>query len=312
LEAGYSVKVADNLCNSTVDILDKVMKITRKKLIFYQIDVTSESEVKSVFNKHSIDGVLHFAGLKAVGESVAMPIAYIISTLVLAKACEQYGVKRFVFSSSATVYGNNKVPYSETMKQLPAQNPYGESKVNSERILSDVSKTVSGFSVAILRYFNPVGAHESGLIGEASAGVLNNLTPYITHVAIGKLDKLKVFGNDYATADGTCIRDYIHVVDLAEGHVAALNNLKEGSLIFNLGTGKGTSVHELINVFEEANNIKIPYEIVDRRKGDISECYADVSKANRELSWKARRNILSMCKDSWRFELNKVNSEKHL
>jgi UDP-glucose 4-epimerase len=224
--------------------------------------------------------------------------------MILAKACLKYGVNKFVFSSSATVYGDNKVPFVETMNLLPTTNPYGETKAMSERILTDIAKANSAFSVSLLRYFNPVGAHKSGLIGEAPNGIPNNLMPYVTQVAKGKLEKLRVFGNDYPTVDGTGVRDYIHVMDLAEGHVAALDHLTEGVHIYNLGTGRGTSVLELVKAFEEANGIEVPYEIVDRRPGDIAECYADASKAKHELGWTAKRDIISMCRDAWRFEKN--------
>ncbi|ULM95681.1 UDP-glucose 4-epimerase GalE [Peribacillus frigoritolerans] len=308
LEAGHSVIVADNLCNSKADTLDKVKQITNKEIIFYQIDVTDEVAVDRVFSNHHLDGVIHFAGLKAVGESVEKPIAYyynnIVSTMVLAKACQQFNVKRFVFSSSATVYGDNMVPFEETMNLLPTTNPYGETKAMGERILTDIVKANPAFSISLLRYFNPVGAHESGLIGEAPIGTPNNLMPYVSQVAKGKLKKLRVFGNDYPTVDGTGVRDYIHVVDLAEGHVAALDNNTEGVHIYNLGTGRGTSVIELVKAFEEANGIKIPYEIVGRRPGDIASCYADVSKAKREIGWTAKRDVISMCRDSWYFEKN--------
>jgi UDP-glucose 4-epimerase len=308
LEAGHEVIVADNLCNSKVESLDKVKKITNKDLIFYQIDVTDEKAVETIFNNHDINGVIHFAGLKAVGESVEKPLTYyynnIVSTMILAKACLKYGVDKFVFSSSATVYGDNKVPFVETMELLPTTNPYGETKAMSERILTDIAKANPTFSVSLLRYFNPVGAHESGLIGEAPNGIPNNLMPYVTQVAKGKLEKLRVFGNDYPTVDGTGVRDYIHVVDLAEGHVAALENLTEGVHVYNLGTGKGTSVLELVKAFEEANDIEVPYEIVDRRPGDIASCYADASKAMKELGWTAKRDLIAMCRDAWRFEKN--------
>ncbi|MGJ3196267.1 UDP-glucose 4-epimerase GalE [Peribacillus frigoritolerans] len=308
MEAGHSVIVADNLCNSKADTLDKVKQITNKEITFYQIDVTDEAAVDRVFSNHHLDGVIHFAGLKAVGESVEKPIAYyynnIVSTMVLAKACQQFNVKRFVYSSSATVYGDNTVPFEETMNLLPTTNPYGETKAMGERILTDMVKANPAFSISLLRYFNPVGAHESGLIGEAPNGIPNNLMPYVSQVAKGKLKKLRVFGNDYPTVDGTGVRDFIHVVDLAEGHVAALDNITEGVHIYNLGTGQGTSVMELLEAFEEANGIKVPYEIVDRRPGDISSCYADVSKAKRELGWTAKRDVISMCRDSWRFEKN--------
>jgi UDP-glucose 4-epimerase len=308
LEAGHEVIVADNLCNSKVESLDKVKQITNKDITFYEIDVTDEIAVDTIFSNHDIDGVIHFAGLKAVGESVEKPLAYyynnIVSTMVLAKACLKYGVNKFVFSSSATVYGDNKVPFVETMNLLPTTNPYGETKAMSERILTDIAKANSAFSVSLLRYFNPVGAHKSGLIGEAPNGIPNNLMPYVTQVAKGKLEKLRVFGNDYPTVDGTGVRDYIHVMDLAEGHVAALDHLTEGVHIYNLGTGRGTSVLELVKAFEEANGIEVPYEIVDRRPGDIAECYADASKAKHELGWTAKRDIISMCRDAWRFEKN--------
>jgi len=308
LEAEHTVIVADNLCNSNVETLERVKQITNKKIIFYQIDVTDEKAVDIVFSNHSIDGIIHFAGLKSVGESVEKPLAYYynntVSTMVLAKICQKYGVKRFVFSSSATVYGENDVPFVETMELSPAINPYGETKVISEKILTDVAKANPCWSVALLRYFNPVGAHESGLIGEAPNGIPNNLMPYITQVVKGKLKKLRIFGNDYSTLDGTGVRDYIHVMDLAEGHVAALDNLTEGIHIYNLGTGQGTSVLRLVKVFKEANGIEIPYEIVARRPGDIAESYADASKAERELGWTTKRGLVDMCRDAWRFERN--------
>lgn len=308
LNEGHSVIVLDNLCNSKLDVISKIKQITGKDLMFYEIDATDENAVNLVFEKHKIDGVIHFAGLKAVGESVEKPLAYyynnLVSTMTLAKACKKYGANKFVFSSSATVYGDNQVPFNEEMNLLPTTNPYGETKSMSERILTDFASSYPEFSVALLRYFNPVGAHESGLIGEAPNGIPNNLMPYITQVAKGKLSRLRVFGNDYPTVDGTGVRDYIHVVDLAEGHVKALNNLTPGVHVYNLGTGQGTSVLQLIKAFEEANDIDVPYEITERRAGDIAECYADASKAERELNWKAKRNIVHMCKDAWRFEKN--------
>lgn len=308
LEAGHEVVVADNLCNSRAETIDKIKQITEREMAFYRIDVTDEGAVDEIFAKHDFDGVLHFAGLKAVGESVAKPLQYyynnLVCTMVLIKACLKYGVKKFVFSSSATVYGENKVPFVESMELLPTTNPYGETKAMSERILQDVARANPDLEVSILRYFNPVGAHESGLIGEAPNGIPNNLMPYITQVAKGKLEKLKIFGNDYPTIDGTGVRDYIHVMDLAEGHVAALHHLTPGVHIYNLGTGRGTSVLQLVKAFEEANGIKIPYEIEGRRPGDIAECYADPSKAKRELGWVAKRGILQMCRDAWNFEKN--------
>ena len=306
LNNNHSVIIADNLCNSKTETINKIKQITNKGVIFYSVDVTDEQAVKSIFSSCQIDGVIHFAGLKAVGESVEKPLEYyynnIVSTIILSKACIKYNVNKFVFSSSATVYGENKVPFVETMDLLPTTNPYGETKAISERILMDVAKANPNFSVSLLRYFNPVGAHESGLIGESPTGIPNNLMPYVTQVASGKLEKLKVFGNDYKTVDGTGVRDYIHVVDLAEGHVAAIERLTECVHIYNLGTGQGTSVLQLIHAFEEVNNIKVPYEIVGRRPGDIASCYADASKAERELGWKAKRGLKEMCRDAWRFE----------
>lgn len=306
LNNNHTVIVADNLCNSKAETIDKIKQITNKEVIFYNIDVTDECGLESIFENHEIDGVIHFAGLKAVGESIEKPMEYyynnLVSTMVLSKMCKKYNVNKFVFSSSATVYGDNQVPFVETMNLLPTTNPYGETKAMSERILTDIAKANPNFSVALLRYFNPVGAHESGLIGEVPNGIPNNLMPYVTQVAKGKLEKLRVFGNDYPTVDGTGVRDYIHVVDLAEGHVAALNNLTAGVHIYNLGTGQGTSVLELVKAFEEASAIKIPYEIVDRRPGDIASCYADASKAEKELGWKAKRGISDMCRDAWKFE----------
>lgn len=308
LEAGYEVIVADNLCNSKVDTIDKIKKITNKEVVFYNIDVTEEKDLDSVFSTHIIDGIIHFAGLKAVGESVEKPLEYyynnLVSTMMLCKLCKKYNVKKFVFSSSATVYGDNEIPFREDMKLLSTTNPYGETKAMSERILTDIAKADSSLCVTLLRYFNPIGAHESGLIGEDPKGIPNNLMPYITKVAKGELDKLCIFGNDYLTIDGTGVRDYIHVVDLAEGHVAAFKNITPGVHVYNLGTGKGTSVLQLVKAFEEANKIKVPYEIVDRRPGDIAECYADVSKAEKELGWIAKKGIIEMCKDAWNFEKN--------
>ena len=308
LNNNHSVIIVDNLINSKIETIDKIKKISNKDIIFYQIDVTNEQELELIFIQHQIDGVIHFAGLKAVGESVQKPLEYfynnLVSTMVLCKLCLKYNVNKFVFSSSATVYGNNKVPFKEDMDLLPTTNPYGETKAMSERILTDVAKANPNFSVSLLRYFNPVGAYESGLIGEAPNGIPNNLMPYITQVAKGKLNKLRVFGNDYPTVDGTGVRDYIHVVDLAKGHVAAIEKLTPGTHIYNLGTGQGTSVLQLVHAFEEVNNIIIPYEIVGRRPGDIAECYADASKAERELEWTAKKGIFDMCKDAWNFEKN--------
>lgn len=312
LEAGHKVIIADNLNNSKRETVEKIEQIADKEVAFYEIDVTDAKAVELIHKNHKIDAVIHFAGLKAVGESVENPQKYyynnLLSTMVLVNACLKHGVNKFVFSSSATVYGDNtNVPFDEAMDLLPTTNPYGETKAMSERILTDVAKANPGFSVAILRYFNPVGAHESGLIGEAPNGIPNNLMPYITQVARGKMKELKVFGNDYLTVDGTGVRDYIHVLDLAAGHLAAVDNLTKGVHSYNLGTGKGTSVLELVKAFEEANGIEIPYKVTDRRPGDIASCFADVSKAERELSWTAKRDIVAMCQDAWNFEKNFSN-----
>lgn len=307
MNEGYSVIVADNFSNSRPDTIEKIEKITNKKIILYEIDVTNSKALEKIFRNHSINGVIHFAGFKAVGESVKKPLDYyynnLVSTIVLAKMCQKYNVHKFVFSSSATVYGDNIPPFTEDMELLPTTNPYGETKAMCERILIDISRTNPSFGVSILRYFNPIGAHESGLIGESPNDIPSNLMPFITQVAKGKLDKLGIFGNDYPTIDGTGVRDYIHVMDLAEGHVAALEHLTTGVHVYNLGTGKGTSVLELIRTFEKVNGVKIPYEIVDRRPGDIAICYADVTKARRELGWIAKRSIEDMCRDAWRFEI---------
>ncbi len=308
LEAGHEVVVADNLCNSKEESLRRVQELTGKPITFYQVDVTDETSVETIFTEQQIDGVIHFAGLKAVGESVEQPVRYyynnVVSTLTLCNVMKRHGVNKFVFSSSATVYGENAIPFVETMELLPTTNPYGETKVMSERILKDVAKVEPDWSVALLRYFNPIGAHESGRIGEDPQGIPNNLMPYVTQVASGKRDHLRVWGSDYPTVDGTGVRDYIHVMDLAIGHVKALEKLCEekGVLIYNLGTGYGVSVLQLVQAFEKANNLTIPYRIYDRRAGDIAEFYADASKAEREMGWKAARTIEDMCRDAWNWQ----------
>ena len=308
LEAGHEVVVADNLCNSKEESLRRVQELTGKPITFYKADVTDEAAVKKIFTEQNIDGVIHFAGLKAVGESVEQPVRYyynnVVSTLTLCNVMKRHGVNKFVFSSSATVYGENAIPFVETMDLLPTTNPYGETKVMSERILKDVAKVEADWSVALLRYFNPIGAHESGRIGEDPQGIPNNLMPYITQVASGKRDHLRVWGNDYPTVDGSGVRDYIHVMDLAIGHVKALEKLCEekGVLIYNLGTGSGVSVLQLVHAFEKANDLTIPYKIYDRRAGDIAEFYADASKAEREMGWKATRTIEDMCRDAWNWQ----------
>lgn len=306
LNSGHSVIIADNLVNSKESVLGGISQITGKVPHFYRIDVTNLDVLEEVFIENRIDGIIHFAGLKAVGESVLTPLDYyhnnIMSTIALCKMCLKYGVDRFIFSSSATVYGDQLSPLNEEMGLKPTTNPYGETKVISERILADTSASCPSFSVSLLRYFNPVGAHPSGLIGEDPNGVPNNLMPFVSRVAAGRLEKLSVFGDDYDTPDGTGIRDYIHVEDLARGHVKALENLRHGVSTYNIGTGKGTSVLELVNAFMKVNEINIPYEIVPRRPGDLGVCYADPSKAERELGWKAVFDINDMVRDAWHFE----------
>jgi UDP-glucose 4-epimerase len=308
MKKSHEIIIADNLINSKVEVLDKLNMITGNKPTFYQVDVTEEEKVAAIFDNHKIDGVIHFAGLKAVGESVSKPLEYyynnLVSTMVLSKMCVKFGVSKFVFSSSATVYGDQNSPLREDMELKQTTNPYGETKAISERILMDTATANHKFYVSLLRYFNPVGAHESGMIGEDPNGIPNNLMPFVTKVAKGQLEKLSVFGNDYDTIDGTGVRDYIHVVDLAKGHVKAIENLDKGVNIYNLGTGKGTSVLELVNAFMKVNGVDVPYEIVGRRHGDIATCFADASKAERELGWKAELGIEDMVKDAWWFEQN--------
>lgn len=307
LEAGEEVVIVDNFSNSSPDVLEKIKKITGKEVKFYEVDLLDEEKLEKVFEENEIESVMHFAGLKAVGESVAKPIEYyhnnITGTLILLKLMKKYNCKRIVFSSSATVYGNpEKLPITEDFP-LSTTNPYGSTKLMIEQILQDVNVSDNEFSVAILRYFNPIGAHESGLIGERPNGIPNNVMPYIVGVAKGKYPELTVFGNDYPTKDGTGVRDYIHVVDLAKGHLKALDKIRKeaGVKIYNLGTGNGYSVLELVQNFEKMNNIKVNYKIGARRPGDIPACYADAGKAERELGWKAERKIEEMCKDTWNF-----------
>lgn len=310
LNNGYEIVIADNLYNSKLDVLDKIKKITDKIPKFYKIDLLDEQAVESIFKENDIEATIHFAAFKAVGESCTIPIEYyhnnITSTLVVLKAMKKYKVKKFVFSSSATVYGEAKsMPIKEDFP-LSVTNPYGRTKLMIEDILRDTYKADSSWGITILRYFNPIGAHESGEIGENPNGIPNNLMPYITKVATGELKELKIFGDDYKTKDGTGVRDFIHVVDIARGHIKALERLKNKSGIFtyNLGTGNGYSVLEIVKTFEKVNNIQIPYRIVDRREGDIAICYADSSKSNRELGWVAEKSLEEMCKDSWRWQIN--------
>ena len=308
LEAGYEVICVDNCYNSSPDALKRVEKITGKTVKFYQDDILDADAMHRIFAENKIDAVIHFAGLKAVGESVSIPLKYyhnnISGTVVLCETMQKTGVKRIVFSSSATVYGLPKsLPIREDFP-LSATNPYGRTKLMIEEILRDLAVSDPEWSISILRYFNPVGAHKSGQIGESPRGIPNNLMPYIAQVATGKLTKLRVFGNDYPTPDGTGVRDYIHVTDLALGHLAALKRAltKTGVDVYNLGTGNGYSVLQLLKAFEKAANKTIPYEIVERRPGDIAACYADASKAKAELGWQATRGVDEMCEDVWRWQ----------
>ncbi len=312
--AGYDVVVVDNLVNSSRKSLDRVEKITGKKATFYEADINDAAALNEIFGKESIDSVIHFAGLKAVGESVAKPLEYymnnISGSLTLFDVMRKHGVKNIIFSSSATVYGDPAfVPITEECPKGEITNPYGKTKGMLEEILTDIQKADPEWNVILLRYFNPIGAHESGTIGENPNGVPNNLMPYITQVAVGKLKELGVFGNDYDTHDGTGVRDYIHVVDLALGHVKAIEKLADnpGIAIYNLGTGNGYSVLDIVKNFEVATGIHIPYVIKARRPGDIATCYCDASKAERELHWKAERDLKTMCADSWRWQKNNPN-----
>ena len=315
INSGHEVVIFDNLYNSSIDVLDKIEKITGVKPKFYKADMTVKEELEPIFEENDFDAVIHFAGLKAVGESVRKPLEYyhnnIYGTLNLIAAMKEHGVKRIIFSSSATVYGDPAfVPITEECPMGHTTNPYGETKAMLERILTDVQKADDEWSVVLLRYFNPIGAHESGIIGELPNGIPNNLMPYIMQVAVGKLKELGVFGDDYDTPDGTGVRDYIHVVDLAKGHVCAVDKVMEGNgvNIYNLGTGNGYSVLDIVKAFEKANGVQIPYSIKPRREGDIATCYANPEKAFKELGWKAEYDLTRMCKDSWRF-INYVNGK---
>lgn len=307
LDEGEDIVIVDNFVNSKPIVLDKIKEITKKDFKFYEVDILNKEKLENVFKENNITEVIHFAGLKAVGESVQKPIEYyhnnITGTLILLKLMKKYNCKKIVFSSSATVYGNPKsLPIKENFP-LSTTNPYGSTKLMIEQILQDVCVSDNEFCVAILRYFNPIGAHKSGLIGENPNGIPNNLMPYITKVANGELDHLNIFGNDYPTKDGTGVRDYIHVVDLAKGHVKALEKARNnvGAIPYNLGTGNGYSVLDIVKAFEKANNLKVKYEITARRPGDIAECYADPTKAKEELNWIAEKSLEDMCKDAWNF-----------
>ena len=309
IESGYDVVIADDLSNSDASVKGRIERITGKGVSFYQVDVADSAAMEEIFDAHEIDAVIHFAGYKAVGESVVRPLAYyrnnLDTALTLLETMQRHGCKSFIFSSSATVYSPaNEVPFTEESEDLGCTNPYGWTKFMIEQILKDVCKADPEMSVVLLRYFNPIGAHASGLIGENPSGVPNNLMPYITQVAQGIRPHLNVFGDDYPTHDGTGVRDYIHVVDLAAGHVAALeySRVHKGCEVFNLGTGQGYSVLDLVKTFERVNGVKIPYEITDRRAGDIAVSYADVSKAREVLGWKAEKGIEDMCRDAWRWQ----------
>jgi len=308
LNEGHEVVVVDNFFNSKPDVLDKIKQITGKDVVFYEIDCCDEEKMETVFKENKIDGAIHFAGYKAVGESVAKPIMYyennILSTLVLCKLLRKYNCKKLIFSSSATVYGNpHTVPIKEDFPLGPTTNPYGSTKLMIEGILKDIYTSDNEWNIVLLRYFNPIGAHESCLLGENPKGIPNNLMPYINKVAVGELECLGVFGDDYETHDGTGVRDYIHVVDLAKGHVKALKKLmaQPEVYIYNLGTGNGFSVLDLVKTYERVNNIKLNYAIKPRRAGDIAACYADSSKAKEELGWEATKTIEDMCRDSYQF-----------
>ena len=317
LNAGHSVVIADNYSNSCPEAVARVEEITGKSVVLYEADVCDKAAVDKIFSENKIDAVIHFAGLKAVGESCEKPLLYyrnnIDSTLTLLEAMEKYGVNNFIFSSSATVYGtSDTMPLVETMPTGTPTNPYGMTKLMMEQILTDTAKARPEMSIVILRYFNPIGAHESGRIGEDPNGIPNNLMPFITQVAAGRLSQLGVFGDDYPTPDGTGVRDYIHVVDLAKGHVKAIDYSADhnGVEIVNLGTGTGYSVLDIVKTFEKVNNLTIPYVIKPRRAGDIAVCYADASKAEKVLGWKAEKNLEDMCFDSWNWQSHNVNGYK--
>lgn len=315
INAGYDVVVLDNLVNSSEKSLDRVAQIVGKKIKFYEVDCLDREGLCKIFENENIEAVIHFAGLKAVGESVYKPLEYyhnnITGTLILCDVMRQYSCKNIVFSSSATVYGNPAIiPIKEDCPKGELTNPYGRTKSMLEQILTDLHTADEEWNVTLLRYFNPIGAHESGLIGENPKGIPNNLLPYVTQVAVGKLKELSIFGNDYDTHDGTGVRDYIHVVDLANGHVKALDKILKAEpevRIYNLGTGIGYSVLDVVKAFEKANNIKINYTMKPRRAGDVATCYSDASKAKEELSWVASRDLETMCKDAWRWQKNNPN-----
>ena len=314
LSAGYDVVIADNYSNSCPEAVKRVEEITGRSVKAYEVDIKDREALEKVFAENSIDAVIHFAGLKAVGESVSKPVLYyrnnIDTTLSLLECMEKYGVKNIIFSSSATVYGEeNPVPYTEEMKRGTCTNPYGWTKVMMEQILEDAAKADQGLSVVLLRYFNPIGAHESGKIGEDPQGIPNNLMPYVAQVAVGRREKLTIFGRDYDTPDGTCRRDYIHVVDLAKGHVKAIDYIlaHDGVEIFNLGTGTPYSVTEIVETFDRVNDMKINHVYGDRRPGDLAESYANADKALKVLGWKTEKTLDDMCRDTWNWQKNNPN-----
>lgn len=314
IKAGYDIVVIDNFYNSRRESLKRIAELAGKSFAFYECDIRDEEGLAHVFENEKIEAVIHFAGLKAVPESCIKPLEYyennVGGTITLCRVMRKYGCKKIVFSSSATVYGmNNPSPLKETMPTGGTTNPYGTTKYMIELILSDLYKADNEWSVCLLRYFNPIGAHESGRIGEDPNGIPNNLMPYISQVAVGRLPKLNVYGNDYDTPDGTGVRDYIHVVDLAVGHIKAVEHVLKANTLdaYNLGTGTGYSVLDIVNTFERVNDIKIPYEIVGRRLGDIATCYSDPSKAAEELNWKAERNLEDMCRDTWNWQKQNPN-----
>ncbi len=317
LEAGYEVVVVDNLCNANEESIDRIREITKKDLTFYPVDIRDRDALRTVYSEHDISAVVHFAGLKAVGESVMKPLEYydnnVYGTIVLCQAMAEAGCKTMVFSSSATVYGfKNPIPYKEDFPTGDTSNPYGSTKAMVERVLTDVCASDPDWSVMLLRYFNPIGAHESGLIGENPNGIPNNLLPYVAQVAVGKLPCLNVFGNDYDTVDGTGVRDYIHVVDLALGHLKALDYTAhhKGVEAVNLGTGKGTSVLQIVNAYSKASGRAIPVQYAPRRAGDLAEYYGDTEKAKSLLGWEAARGIDEMCADSWRYMQTQITGEQ--
>ncbi|CAN7712795.1 UDP-glucose 4-epimerase GalE [Paenibacillus sp. LjRoot153] len=318
LNAGHEVIVVDNLSNSSIESLRRVSELTGKTIKFYQVDLLNKEKLDTVFGQNNIEAVIHFAGLKAVGESVEIPLFYyhnnIGGTIILCEVMKKYGIKRMVFSSSATVYGMSETTPITENSPLSATNPYGRSKLIIEEILNDLYVSDNSWSIAVLRYFNPIGAHKSGRIGEDPNGVPNNLMPYISQVAVGRLKELSVYGNDYLTLDGTGVRDYIHVEDLARGHLKALKKIMADSGVeaYNLGTGQGYSVLEMVSAFERVSGKLVPYRIRDRRPGDIGICYSDPTKAERELGWVAEKGIEEMCLDAWRWQLSNPNGYQEL